>query len=550
MGDRAEREAFVTLATNDTYALGCLVLGNSLRRTSTKRKIVVMVTSGVTSSMRDQLQQVFDLVHEVDLLDSRDSANLALLGRPDLSCTFTKFHCWRLTQYEKAVFLDADTLVLHNVDELFDHEELSASPDAGWPDCFNSGVFVFKPSEDTYAALINFALAQGSFDGGDQGLLNLFFRDWSTKTIDRHLPFTYNVVSQAFYSYLPAFTQFRNDIRIIHFIGEVKPWNHAYNTKTGKVQMLSDSGHNQDFLQLWWDIFMSCVQVALDPNLFKLLHCTPSLQPSGMVRQLEVCPDTNQNNSSYHVYKILYPYVPPSLDKVYYTPTNNLPLTSNHPQPTFHLHTSANDNMDANLDQASANDNLDTNLDKTSDHNNLDTDEQSSCQCSKESSHIIEIPDSPKNYLLLETHYAEDPISVTDPENSSQVRSEACDLEMLLKHHHTVEDDVGKINQQTFDKESGDHSILDLSRLGGLVGELASLQVMAGRPSIVYMDEVDRKQAWERGQMDYMGVDSFDNIKRKLDSKIVERSPSPVSSRQVINETGETHRSYKYFRAR
>ena len=42
------------------------------------------------------------------------------------------------------------TQVLRNCDELFDREEFSAAPDAGWPDCFNSGVFVFKPSEDTY----------------------------------------------------------------------------------------------------------------------------------------------------------------------------------------------------------------------------------------------------------------------------------------------------------------------------------------------------------------------------------------------------------------
>lgn len=45
------------------------------------------------------------------------------------------------------------------------------------------------------------------FVGGDQGLLNMYFRDWATKDIARHLPFIYNVVSQAFYSYLPAFTQ-------------------------------------------------------------------------------------------------------------------------------------------------------------------------------------------------------------------------------------------------------------------------------------------------------------------------------------------------------
>lgn len=42
---------------------------------------------------------------------------------------------------------------------------MSAAPDAGWPDCFNSGVFVFKPSEETYNAILQFALDQGSFDG-------------------------------------------------------------------------------------------------------------------------------------------------------------------------------------------------------------------------------------------------------------------------------------------------------------------------------------------------------------------------------------------------
>ena len=60
---------------------------------------------------RSQLAQVFDHIQEVDLLDSKDPKNLSLLGRPDLNVTFTKLHCWRLTQFDKAVFLDADTLV-------------------------------------------------------------------------------------------------------------------------------------------------------------------------------------------------------------------------------------------------------------------------------------------------------------------------------------------------------------------------------------------------------------------------------------------------------
>ena len=60
---------------------------------------------------RSVLNKLFDDVHMVDILDSRDMANLALLDRPDLGVTFTKLHCWRLDKYKKCVFLDADTLV-------------------------------------------------------------------------------------------------------------------------------------------------------------------------------------------------------------------------------------------------------------------------------------------------------------------------------------------------------------------------------------------------------------------------------------------------------
>lgn len=55
--------------------------------------------------------------------------------------------------------------VVQNCDELFEREELSAVPDVGWPDCFNSGVFVFQPSQETYAAITQFAADNGSFDG-------------------------------------------------------------------------------------------------------------------------------------------------------------------------------------------------------------------------------------------------------------------------------------------------------------------------------------------------------------------------------------------------
>ncbi|XP_043500375.1 microtubule-associated protein futsch isoform X2 [Polistes fuscatus] len=257
--------AWVTLATNDAYSLGALVLAHSLRRVDTKYELAVLVTPGVTSMMREKLAAVFNLVQEVNVLDSKDEANLALLARPELGITFTKLHCWRLTQYEKCVFVDADTLVVRNCDELFEREELSAAHDIGWPDCFNSGVFVFRPSQQTFASITAFAAAKGSFDGGDQGLLNMYFNDWARKDISKHLPFIYNMCSTAAYSYLPAFKQFGEDVRIIHFIGITKPWLQYFDTLTGIVQPPSGMNHLQPLLQLWWNIFCDKVHPQLSP---------------------------------------------------------------------------------------------------------------------------------------------------------------------------------------------------------------------------------------------------------------------------------------------
>lgn len=106
--------AWVTLTTNDTYSLGALVLAHSLRRAGTVHQLAVLVTPGVSESMRGKLKEVYDVLQEVNIMDSQDSANLALLARPELGITFTKLHCWRLVQFEKCVFLDSDTLVILN----------------------------------------------------------------------------------------------------------------------------------------------------------------------------------------------------------------------------------------------------------------------------------------------------------------------------------------------------------------------------------------------------------------------------------------------------
>jgi len=259
-------EAWVTLITNDDYAVGALTLASSLKRVNTSKRLVIMITKSVSDSIKNILNKVFNEVVAVDAMDSGDLANLTLLDRTELGITFTKIQCWTLTQYSKCVFLDADTLVIQNCDELFEREELSASPDAGWPDCFNSGVFVFRPNLNTYKDLVNHAVTNGSFDGGDQGLLNTFFSDWATKDISKHLPFTYNMVASAYYSYRPAYKAFGKHVKIVHFIGAAKPWLVSFDV-TGEPKTGYNSKSQDEHLRLWWQLFSNEVKPLLSQQM-------------------------------------------------------------------------------------------------------------------------------------------------------------------------------------------------------------------------------------------------------------------------------------------
>jgi len=252
-----EKEAYVTLATNDVYAVGAIVWAHSLKKQKTTRKIVTIVTPGVSADMRSCLEGACDSLLTVDVMDSEDAAHLTLMKRPELGVTLTKIHAWSLTEFSKCVFMDADTLVVDNIDELFEREELSATPDIGWPDCFNSGVFVFKPSEETFEGLVRMAETEGSFDGGDQGLLNSYFSSWSLSPASHRLPFIYNMAANVTYSYLPAFKKFGQDVKVCHFLGALKPWHHQFDELSGKVRPVGNNYHVTTFLQLWWNIYRS-----------------------------------------------------------------------------------------------------------------------------------------------------------------------------------------------------------------------------------------------------------------------------------------------------
>lgn len=142
------------------------------------------------------------------------------------------------------MYVDADMVALRAPDELFDLPyAFSAAPDIGWPDIFNSGLMVLSPNMGDYFALQAMAQRGISFDGADQGLLNMHFKN----TFNR-LSFTYNVTPSAHYQYLPAFRHFQSSISMAHFIGPNKPWTQGREANQGSTPY-------DGMVARWWAVY-------------------------------------------------------------------------------------------------------------------------------------------------------------------------------------------------------------------------------------------------------------------------------------------------------
>ncbi|NHT78040.1 glycosyl transferase [Rhizobiaceae bacterium CRRU44] len=230
------KHAFVTLVTNANYAMGAKALCRSIRRTGTAADIVVLHTPAVAIDALAPLAEFGVRLVETDLLPLSDAFNERHARRNvHAAAPFTKgrkpaFHSpldnfcklrlWQLTQYERCIFIDADTLVLKNIDKLFAYPEFSAAPNVyeSLADFhrLNSGVFVAKPSDETFQAMLQRLDAPDAFwPRTDQSFLQAFFPDW------HGLPVTMNMLQYVWFA-LPALWDW-SSIGVLHYQYE-KPW--------------------------------------------------------------------------------------------------------------------------------------------------------------------------------------------------------------------------------------------------------------------------------------------------------------------------------------
>lgn len=265
------RHAYVTtLCGGDAYLPGVEVLGRSLAQTGTEVPRIVMVTDDVSERARESLRAQGFGLHEVEPIESPTPETAQIF--PRFAMTFTKLRAFGLSDFDKVVLLDADTVVLRNIDDLFERPNFAAAPDFFLPDRFNSGVMVIEPSASLFARLHDALRNAGSYDGGDQGFLNEMVPDWYARPVQFRLPAGYNMhhfVFQFLLAHDSLRTRVLDEVRVVHFTLQ-KPWQGV--TLSGGAQV-------------WWRFFFEAHPEA-DASWRRRLHKLEDWSFDSVVRAL------------------------------------------------------------------------------------------------------------------------------------------------------------------------------------------------------------------------------------------------------------------------
>ena len=206
------RCAYVTLVSGN-YHHGARALAGSLRRV-TDVPLLALATHDA-----DHAALAASDIHVIDVPEIRNP-HTARRSQQRFAHTYTKLNVFRLDFLDRVVYLDSDTVVRKNIDELFSGDGFAAAPDAGFdrsdPHEFNSGVLVLEPSHALFAEMMDAVATTPSRDGGDQGFLNAFLPGWQP------LAQEYNTTKRVFAHHPALYAE--HDVKVLHHVGR-KPWD-------------------------------------------------------------------------------------------------------------------------------------------------------------------------------------------------------------------------------------------------------------------------------------------------------------------------------------
>lgn len=172
---RQTKNTYATLLYTDDFLLGVRVLGQSIRESGTTTDMVALLTKNVSRSAEETLRGDGWITERIDMI-----ANPAT--RPDGSFprnffgVYSKLLMWGLTDYEKVLYLDADTIVVRNIDHLFGCPGLCVV--VRHSERFNSGLMVLTPDAAVLDDMLDQIESTPSYTGGDQGFLNVYFSEF------------------------------------------------------------------------------------------------------------------------------------------------------------------------------------------------------------------------------------------------------------------------------------------------------------------------------------------------------------------------------------
>ncbi|KAJ0771385.1 putative glucuronosyltransferase [Helianthus annuus] len=229
------KEAYATLLYGDEFLLGARVLGKSIRDTRSTKDMVVLVSDGVSDYAKTLLQADGWIVTPISLLENPNQVRPTRFWG-----VYTKLRIFNMTDYEKVVYLDADTIVVKNIDVLFKCGKFCAN--LKHSERLNSGVMVVEPSEELFNDMVSKVTTLKSYTGGDQGFLNAYYAGFpsarvfdpniSTEEVNskpaaemERLSTLYNA-DVGLYMLANKWMVDEKELCVIHYtLGPLKPWD-------------------------------------------------------------------------------------------------------------------------------------------------------------------------------------------------------------------------------------------------------------------------------------------------------------------------------------
>ncbi|KAI9700245.1 MAG: hypothetical protein M1836_002259 [Candelina mexicana] len=297
--------AWATLLTRPSYLAGVIILAHTLKKHGTKYPLIVLTTPTLPASCASILEREgrrsnLVTVKQVGPLLPRENVHVIAERFTD---TWTKLRVFELTTYDKLVFIDADIMILRNMDELLDFQlpgpdwlganhacvcnldkdKFAADdwkaencaytpirhPDAltkptpvlkdsrGTHQLLNSGMFIFEPSEALWEKMMSFFNTTpllNSFAFPDQDFLIEFFRGkWIS------VGWQYNALKTMRYWHPNIWRD--DEVRALHYIVD-KPWS----KRVGEDGVAGYLGRDGVTHSWWWDQYADWEREKLEQS--------------------------------------------------------------------------------------------------------------------------------------------------------------------------------------------------------------------------------------------------------------------------------------------